>query len=128
LAHCESLTALSLGALRNVTELKALRGRPSTTLRALLLETMPNLENLEDIGTCSALTQLGLYEARPKDKRSAPLQRLGNLAHLVLGDPYPTAEIEAFDAWYSGSFRYRDKIERGEIKPAWRTPIDTLDT
>ena len=127
LGECADLSALSLGALRNVTHLSALRGLPATKLKALLIERLQHQDNLDDIAHCTNLTQLGLYEARPVDKSLIPLRRLESLSHLVLGDVYPKAEIDGLLSWYQGSIRYRDKIERGEFRPRWRTRIDRLD-
>ena len=123
---CHELRALSLGALRNVAHLSALRRRPRYTLRTLLMEELPNLESLSDVAACEVLEKLGLYGSRPKDKSLQPLKELRNLAHLVLGDPYPASEIRALSSWYSGALRYRDKIEGGGFEPRWRTPIDRL--
>ena len=126
LGGCASLNALSLGALSHVTHLAALRGGPRHTLRALLLEKLPNLADLTDIGQCEVLDQLGLYESRPKDKRLEPLRQLTNLAHLALGDPYPATEVSDLNRWYSGAIHYRNLIRRGNLAPRWRTPIDEL--
>jgi hypothetical protein len=123
---CEGLRALSLGALRNVSHLSGLRGRPRSTLQALLMEELPNLESLSDVAACDALEKLGIYGSRPRDKSLRPLSQLQNLVHLVLGDPYPASEITALTSWYNGALRYCDKIARGGGEPAWRTPIDQL--
>ena len=125
IGDCAGLTALSLGALRNVIDLSALRGTPRLTLRALLLENLPNLENLDDVGACAALLQLGVYDCRPKDKSLRPLRRLTSVTHLALGGQYPESEIAALTSWYDGALHYRD-IQRGEFKPRWRTPIKRL--
>ena len=125
LSDCHDLRALSLGALRNVTHLAALAGNPRLTLRALLLEGLPNLGSLSDVGGCHTLEKLGLYGSRPKDKDLQPLSRLQHLGHLVLGDPYPASEITALIAWYDGDLQYR-QISRGAGEPRWRTPIDRL--
>lgn len=126
IGDCEGLRALSLGGLRNVSHLTALRGKPRYTLQALLLEELPNLESLSDVASCEALEKLGMYGSRPRDKSLRPLSQLKQLAHLVLGDPYPVAEITALTSWYSGALRYRNKIARGDGEPLWRTPIDGL--
>jgi hypothetical protein len=68
--------ALSLGALRNMTQLSALRGQLRHTLQALLLDSLPNLEDLSDVAACEALRQLGMYGCRPKDKSLQPLRQL----------------------------------------------------
>jgi len=126
IGQCQGLRALSLGALRNVSHLSALRAKPRYTLQALLIEDLPSLGSLSDVAACERLERLGLYGSRPKDKSLQPLAQLKNLTHLVLGDPYPASEITALTSWYSGAVRYRDKISRGAPGPAWRTPIDRL--
>lgn len=127
LGQCAGLLTLSLGALRHVNHLRALRAGPASTLRVLLLEQVRELPDLSDIGECRALTELGLYESRPRDRRLEPLRTLTRLSHLVLGDVYPREEISALERWYSGSLHYRNTIARGERRPRWRTPLDELD-
>jgi hypothetical protein len=46
IGECQTLQSLSLGALRNVTQLSALRGQPRHTLQSLLMENQPNQEDL----------------------------------------------------------------------------------
>lgn len=53
------------------------------------------------------LEQLGLYESQPKDRSLRPWREPNQLAHLILGDAYPAAEIEQLQAWYRGRLRYR---------------------
>jgi hypothetical protein len=127
LGDCHGLEALSLGALPNLTDLRALRRAPSASLRALILEKISGLISLDDIGECQALEQLGLFESRPADRSLIPLTQLSRLDRLVIGDVYPKAEIEQLDSWYAGtSFHYRHKVHRGDLRPRWRTPVERL--
>ena len=103
LSHCRRLQALSLGALRNVSDLAALRGAPSRGLQALLLEDLPNLDSLGDVGACGVLDRLGLYGSRPKDKSLKPLRQIQTLKHLAIGDFYSPSEIKDLMSWYHGS-------------------------
>jgi hypothetical protein len=127
LGDCVGLEALSLGALRHVTNLAPLNRLPSRTLRCLLLEKLTHLASFDDIGNCLALEQLGLFESRPADRSLAPLTRLPRLQHLWIGDVYPKAEIDHLVSQFAGaSLHYRDKIQQGESKPAWRATVEHL--
>jgi hypothetical protein len=127
LGECVGLEALSLGALRHVANLAALRRLPSRTLRCLLLEKVTHLASFDDIGNCLALEQLGLFESRPADRSLAPLTRLPRLQHLLIGDVYPSAEVDQLVSQFAGaSLHYRDKIQQGESKPAWRATVEDL--
>jgi hypothetical protein len=125
LGDCSALEALSLGALKHVTHLGALTGEVRHSLRALLLERLPNMENLAGLAGCERLEQLGLYESRPKDRSLAPLRSAGALAHLVLGDAYPAVAIQELNTWYSGALSYRG-TGPADLTPRWRTPIEVL--
>ncbi|MEO6881271.1 MAG: hypothetical protein ABI181_10055, partial [Mycobacteriaceae bacterium] len=125
LAQAANLQALSLGALKNVTHLAALRGRPRDTLTAVLLGGMRGLTRLTDIGTLRALQKLGMYDSRPLDRKLTPLKDLASLTDLIVGDSYPKSEIDTLLSWYSGSLWCRG-VHRGEPSPRWRTPIENL--
>ena len=124
LGDCPRLEALSLGALRNVCNLTMLGRGPSTTLRFLILEKLNGLSTLADLGACTSLEQLGLYESRPQDSRLDVLLACQNLRHLVVGDVYPTDQVEAVAAgiareslWYRGE-RIRGDLRRVRVR--WR--------
>jgi hypothetical protein len=125
LGDCRSLRALSLGALKHVTHLDALAGEVRHSLRAVLLERLPNIDTLAGLADCERLEQLGLYESRPKDRSVEPLRNVGALAHLVLGDAYPAAAIQELDTWYAGALSYRG-TGPADFIPRWRTPIEVL--
>lgn len=126
IAEAVNLQALSLGALKNVTHLGALRGAPRDSLTAVLLEGVRSLANLADIRSLRALRKLGLYESRPQDQDLTALRNLTGLTELIIGDVYPKSQIDALLGWYSGALGYRNKINRGEPGPRWRSPIDRL--
>jgi hypothetical protein len=127
LGDCGTLEALSLGALRNVSSLRYLARRPAQTLRLLNLEKLAGLGTLADLSRCEQLEQLGLYEARPADKRLDVLLRIPTLRHLVIGDVYPPQQVKAMrDSFGGDTLICRRETVRGELSNVavrWRQQV-----
>jgi hypothetical protein len=125
---CTGLVALSLGALRNVGELRALEDGPRNTLRFLELDGMKGLATLREVGMCERLEQIQLVDSRPTDRRLDFVAAAPALDHLYVGDPYSEAEVkEALDAFKGTSFWYRGSFLVGEgtgREVSWRRPVD----
>jgi hypothetical protein len=96
LASMVTLEALSLGALRNVTDLRGLSA-PARSLRWLSLEKLPALDTYGPLADHEELRGFGSWEARPADRSLAALARL-SLEDVSLGDAYPPRELEALIA------------------------------
>jgi hypothetical protein len=130
LGACESLVAVTLGALRNVTNLAALARGPRSTLRFLTLERMLGLETLAHLADCDALEQLHLDEAKPRDGRLEVVAQAKALRQLVVGDHYPKQQLEATDAAFRGETLWvrgtalRGDPERTNVDVAWRRPVE----
>jgi hypothetical protein len=126
---CTSLTGISLGALRNVTNLAALAKGPRNTLRFLTIEHMLGLETLRHLGECEALEQVYLDESKPRDGRLDLVAKAPSLQHLVVADAYSEQQIADADRTFRGkTFAVRDRQLRGqrfdpEIITRWRTPV-----
>jgi hypothetical protein len=86
------------GALRHGKQLGCLRRGPSTTLRYLMLEKLPELRTLTDVGACEALAQVQLVESKPADGRLDLVARAKKLQVLGTGDHYSKHQREATDA------------------------------
>ena len=129
LGECRALEAVSLGAMRNIGSLRALARRPADTLRMLNLEKLTGLATLADLAACRELTQLGLYESRPADKRLDVLLEIPALRHLVIGDVYPAGQVRIMrDSFRGETLRYRGEAIRGDIDNVavrWRQPVHT---
>jgi hypothetical protein len=129
IGECRSLEALSLGALRNVARLQALAHKPRETLRFLTLERLTGLSTLEDLTACRRLEEVGLYDARPADRRLDVLLRCPSLNRLVVGDPYPVDQFEILREAFGGeTLLLRGEDVRGEladVKVRWRAPVHT---
>lgn len=128
---CQSLVALSLGALRHVTRLTALARGPRDTLRYLTLEQMDGLETLEELGLCTALEQVHLVESKPKDGRLEAVAQGPALRHLVVGDHYPRQQLEATVAAFHGAtLQVRgvtlrgDAVDLSDVEVSWRRPVE----
>lgn len=130
LGGCNSLVAVSLGALRNVAHLAALTEGPRNTLRYLVLERMLGLETLAHLSDCDALEQIYLDEAKPKDGRLELVARAPALRHLVVGDHYPKQQLEATDAAFLGETLWvrgtslRGDPDRRNVDARWRRPVE----
>jgi hypothetical protein len=133
---CRSLIVLSLGALRNVHSLRALAQGPADTLRLLTLERLTGLATLAELAACRRLEQLGLYDARPGDRRLDVLPLCPRLNRLVVADPYPADQVAALRAGFEGDtlVLHGDGTVRGDIADVlvrWRAPVrrqlDALD-
>jgi hypothetical protein len=124
LGECSRLAVLSLGALRNVENLRAL---PAKTLRLLTLERLTGLTTLADLTACTRLEELGLYESRPTDQRLDVLLELPKLNRLVVGDPYPADQVEALRAGFTGdTLSVRGEDVRGKLDDVlvrWRASV-----
>ncbi len=129
LGGCESLVALSLGALRNVTRLDALTRGPRRTLRYLTIERMTGLETLGDLAECEALEQVYIVDAKPKDRRLDLVARSPSLRHLVVGDHYARDQLEATDRSFTGETlsihgkSLRGDPERRNVAVRWRRNV-----
>jgi hypothetical protein len=127
LGDCRTLQALSLGALRNVSSLRCLARRPAQTLRLLNLEKLSGLATLADLSRCEQLEQLGIYEARPADRRLDVLLQIPTLRHLVIGDVYPPEQIKGMrDAFGGDTLICRRENIRGDLSNVavrWRQQV-----
>jgi hypothetical protein len=111
LGRCRTLEALSLGALRNVTSLRALTRGPAATLRILNLEGLAGLTTLRDLASLERLEQLGLYNSRPADKRLDVLLACPRLQHVIAGDVYSRQQVESFTRQFRGALHYRGQSQ-----------------
>jgi hypothetical protein len=127
LGECCLLEAVSLGALRNVSSLRALTRRPRESLRLLTLERLTGLLTLAELAGCRKLQQLGLYESRPADRRLDVLLHIPNLRHLIVGDVYPAEQVKITrDQFLGDTLRYRSETIRGDtanIAVRWRQQV-----
>jgi len=136
IGECGGLAVVSLGALRNVDNLRFLARRPAATLRLLLLERLTGLATLADLAACTRLEQLGLYDTRPADRRLDVLLACPRLNRLVANDTYPASQKDALLAGFTGETLVLrgDGVVRGDIRDVivrWRAPVgrqlDALD-
>lgn len=127
LGECCALEAVSLGAMRNIGSLRALARHPAETLQMLNLEKLTGLATLADLAACHKLTQLGLYDSRPADKRLDVLLEIPALRHLVVGDVYPAEQVHIMrDSFRGQTLRYRAETIRGDMRNVavrWRQPV-----
>ena len=131
LGDCAALEVVSLGALRNVESLRALARRPAATLRLLLLERLTGLVTLADLKACTRLEELGLYEARPADRRLGVLLECPHLNRLVAGDVYPEDQKEALRTRFTGETLWLrgDDAVRGDLTDVlvrWRASVKDM--
>jgi hypothetical protein len=122
-ARIPKLNALELGALRNVETLSWLT---DSRLRFLTLERLPSLDSFEPLSTCRRLKAFGAWDSRPADRSLAALHDLP-LADLVLGDVYPSSEIESLLEHSGARIRIRGDAPRGEPELRWRGVLDYAD-
>jgi hypothetical protein len=127
LGDCAALEAVSLGALRNVTSLRALTRRPGQTLRLLNTEQLTGLASLAELAGCEKLEQLGLYKTRPADRRLDVLLQLPALRHLAIGDTYPDDQVQIMrDQFRGDTLWYRSERIRGDLSSTavhWRERV-----
>ena len=130
LGDCVALEALSLSALRDLTDLAALRRLPARHLRFLILDGLPRLATLADLVGCQQLEELALFDTRPADRRLDVILELPNLNHVVVGDEYPPGQIAALRQAFRGqSLAYRGEMLTGTqraAKVSWRAPVSYL--
>jgi hypothetical protein len=125
IARILDLEALALGALRNVVSMSWL-DEGAHRLRFLSLEKLPQLDTYEPLAGCTQLVAFGAWESRPADRSLRPLHRLP-LADVVLGDVYPTGEIEALFGLVSGRARVRSSVRGDEPALRWRCLFEYAD-
>lgn len=123
-----SLEAISLGALRHVTDLGPVA---NSRLRYLILEGV-RAASFTTLSSATSLTELACFDARPHDRRLTPLLELP-LRHIVLGDTYDQDEVERLRAGFMGDtldYRGERLVQRGTVEPrvAWRGPAHDLLT
>jgi hypothetical protein len=129
IGDCRHLVALSLGALRNVENLRALTEAPSETLRFLTLERLGGLATLGDLAGCRALEEIFMVEAKPKDGRLDLIVAAPALRHLVVGDHYDKAQVarakQGFNGqtlWIRGQSIVGDP-DRSDVAVRWRRSV-----
>lgn len=123
-----ALEVVSFGALRNVENFRALARRPAETLRLLNLDHLAGLTTLADLRACRRLEELGLYEARPADRRLDVLLECPSLNRLVAPDSYPADQLSALRAGFTGDtlvLRGHGAVrgDLGDVLVRWRAPV-----